>query len=146
MLPTALKLAAAGLAVFPCRPRDKRPATEHGCNDATRDPAAIKTWWKQQPDCNIGIATGAASGVFVVDIDDDGEIELRRLEVDHGGLPNSVEAITARGRHIFQNAESADQQFSRQDGTGNRRARQWRLRACAAVRTSVWQALLLERR
>jgi bifunctional DNA primase/polymerase-like protein/primase-like protein len=101
MLPTALKLAAAGLAVFPCRPRDKRPATEHGCKDATRDVATIKQWWQQQPDCNIGIATGTASNVFVVDVDDDGENELRKLEADHGDLPNSVEAITARGRHIY---------------------------------------------
>jgi hypothetical protein len=101
MLTSALTLAEKGMAVFPCRPRDKRPATESGCKDATRDPAVIKQWWKLQPDCNIGIACGTASGVFVIDVDGDGEGELQKLEADYGVLPNSVEAITARGRHIY---------------------------------------------
>ena len=44
--------------------------------------------------------------VFVVDIDGmDAEGELRKLEREHGDLPATVEAITARGRHLyFQNA------------------------------------------
>jgi Bifunctional DNA primase/polymerase, N-terminal/Primase C terminal 1 (PriCT-1) len=97
MLSAALKLASAGLAVFPCRARDKRPATENGLKDATVDPGQITAWWTEQPDCNIAIATGAVSEIFVVDVDGpDAERELQRLE-----LPTTVEAITARGRHFY---------------------------------------------
>ena len=94
--------AERGFHVFPCRPRDKRPATANGLKDATTDPDVIQAWWQQQPDSNIAIATGAASGIFVVDIDGlDAEAALRRLEVEHGALPATVEAITARGRHVY---------------------------------------------
>jgi hypothetical protein len=99
---TALALAECGFHVFPCRPRDKRPATANGLKDATTDPDTIQAWWQQEPDSNVAIATGAASGIFVVDIDGlDAEAALRRLEVEHGSLPATVEAITARGRHVY---------------------------------------------
>jgi hypothetical protein len=99
---TALALAARGFHIFPCRPRDKRPATANGLKDATTDADIIHAWWQQQPNNNIAIATGAASGIFVVDVDGlDAEAALRRLEAEYGALPATVEAITARGRHIY---------------------------------------------
>ena len=103
MLRTALALAARGMAVFPCRERAKQPATEHGLKDATTDPEIIKQWWQQEPQFNLAIATGAASGIFVVDIDGlDAEAELRRLETEHGELPATVEVVTPRpGRHLY---------------------------------------------
>jgi Bifunctional DNA primase/polymerase, N-terminal/Primase C terminal 1 (PriCT-1) len=98
MLSAALKLAATGMAVFPCRVRDKRPATANGFKDASRDHEQIRAWWQSEPNFNIGIATGTMSSIFVVDVDDDGgEHELCKL----GVLPDTVEAITARGRHIY---------------------------------------------
>jgi hypothetical protein len=98
----ALALARRGLWVFPCRPRDKIPATPHGYKDATTDADTIEHWWHLEPDCNIGVATGQRSGVFVVDVDgEDAEAELRKLEAQHGALPSTVEAITARGRHMY---------------------------------------------
>lgn len=90
------------MAVFPCRPRDKRPATANGLKDATIDPNLIRQWWRADPNYNVAVATGAASRIFVVDIDGaDAEGELQTLEVEHGALPSSVEAITARGRHVY---------------------------------------------
>jgi len=98
----ALALAYKGLAVFPCRPRDKRPATASGLKDATLDLEVIRQWWRQEPQFNIGIATGAISNIFVIDVDGpDAESELRKLEAEHGELPPTVESITARGRHLF---------------------------------------------
>ena len=48
------------------------------------------------------MATGAASNVFVLDIDGlDAEAELTKLETEHGNLPPSVESLTARGRHVW---------------------------------------------
>jgi hypothetical protein len=88
--------------VFPCRPLDKRPATTNGLNDATTDLDIIRQWWRQEHQFNIAIATGAVSGIFVIDVDGlDAEIELRNLEVKYGGLPSTVEVITARGRHVY---------------------------------------------
>jgi Bifunctional DNA primase/polymerase, N-terminal/Primase C terminal 1 (PriCT-1) len=102
MLASALTLARKGMCIFPCRPRDKRPATAHGLKDVTHDLAMIRQWWKAEPACNIGIATGAASKVFAIDIDGlDAEAELRNLEAKHGALPATVEALTARGRHVY---------------------------------------------
>ena len=102
MIGTALALARRSLAVFPCVPREKRPATASGCKDATTDAGTIRQWWAQEPSYNVAIATGAASAVFAVDVDGlDAEIELRKLEADHGKLPATVEVITARGRHLY---------------------------------------------
>jgi hypothetical protein len=102
MIRTAMALAQKGMAVFPCRSRDKRPATANGLKDATTDLDIIRQWWRQEPQFNLAVATGAASGIFVVDVDGlDAEVELRRLEGEYSGLPSTVEAITPRGRHVY---------------------------------------------
>jgi Bifunctional DNA primase/polymerase, N-terminal/Primase C terminal 1 (PriCT-1) len=100
ILRTALALAERGLAVFPCKPRGKRPATANGLKDATTDAAVIEQWWKGEPAFNVAVVTGKISGIFVVDVDD-GEAALKALEADHGELPPTVESITARGRHVW---------------------------------------------
>jgi len=69
MLEYALKYAALGWAIFPCRPGDKRPATQHGCLDATTDPKQIRAWWNERPDLNIGLSCGEISGITALDID-----------------------------------------------------------------------------
>lgn len=69
-LPHAARmLAAAGLPVFPCVPGGKRPLTEHGFHEASTEPAQIGAWWRRWPVANIGMPTGAASGLEVVDVD-----------------------------------------------------------------------------
>ena len=98
----ALELAERGLAVFPCQPRGKAPACDAGLHAATTDPERINRWWRAFPDLNIGIATGAVSRVFVLDVDgDDGEASLRKLEGEHSTLPSTVEVITGKGRHCY---------------------------------------------
>jgi Bifunctional DNA primase/polymerase, N-terminal/Primase C terminal 1 (PriCT-1) len=103
MLGTALALAARGMSVFPCVPGKKEPACTHGCKAATTDTDTIRQWWRFEPNYNVAIATGAISGVFVVDIDGfEAETKLGRLEAEHGmPLPPTVETITPRGRHLF---------------------------------------------
>jgi hypothetical protein len=103
MLRTALALAARGLHVFPCLPRAKLPATPRGCLDASKDPNMLQHWWGLNPHYNLAIATGTASGIFVLDIDGaDAEAELRKLEAEHGPLPSTAESITPRpGRHVY---------------------------------------------
>lgn len=62
-------LGASGIPVFPCVPGDKRPLTAHGFRDASADGDVIKFWWRRQPDSNIGVPTGSAGGIDVVDVD-----------------------------------------------------------------------------
>src|SRR5262249_31237630 len=105
MLSSALALARNGMSVFPCRVRDKRPATANGCIDATRDPDQIRAWWQQDTNFNIGIATGDRSGVFVVDIDnEDGFAALTKL----GVMPDTVAAVTANGEHFYFKMPTCD--------------------------------------
>jgi len=52
--------------VFPCAPGTKRPLTERGFLDATKDPAQIKRWWVKTPNANVAIAT---AGLIVIDVD-----------------------------------------------------------------------------
>ncbi len=98
----ALVYASQGWAVFPCTIA-KRPITRHGCKDASTDPATIDIWWKKHPGASIGVATGAPSGVFALDVDlPDGPAALALLEQEHGPLPAILEQRTGSGgRHLF---------------------------------------------
>ncbi|MER6936745.1 bifunctional DNA primase/polymerase [Nocardioides sp. NPDC127514] len=65
----ALTLALAGVPVFPCVRGGKQPLTAHGFHSATNDPSRVEHWWARMPEANIGIPTGSASGLVVVDVD-----------------------------------------------------------------------------
>lgn len=65
----AMRLAEGGVPVFPCVPGGKTPITRHGHLDATTDRRQVRAWWRRSPWANIGIPTGAASGLVVVDVD-----------------------------------------------------------------------------
>jgi Bifunctional DNA primase/polymerase, N-terminal/Primase C terminal 1 (PriCT-1) len=103
MFAAAMRLASKGLRVFPVKERQKEPAVAKGCLAATIDSDVIASWWTADPDFNIGIACGPASGMFAIDIDGpDAEVEIAKLEVLHGPLPATVEVITPRpGRHLY---------------------------------------------
>jgi RecA-family ATPase len=73
ILTAALQYAGSGLPVFPCKPFDKAPLVSSGFYAATQDPDQIKAWWRQWPDAMIGMPTGAASGIDVLDLDLDDE-------------------------------------------------------------------------
>ena len=68
----ALAYAARGIPVFPCKPSGddaKRPFTKNGFKDATTDQEQIRAWWTKWPDALIGMPTGQASCIWVLDID-----------------------------------------------------------------------------
>ena len=115
----AIQYAERGWAVLPlhtvlegkcscgkvaCSSAGKHPQTMNGLKSATTDLDTINTWFKHWPKANIGIATGAISGIGVIDIDPKhgGEDSLYELTKTHGKIPDTVEAITqSQGRHII---------------------------------------------
>jgi P4 family phage/plasmid primase-like protien len=95
----ALAYAGMGFAVFPCASRGKVPLTAHGVKEAVKEPEAIRVLWRLHPDANVGIATGAISGVVVLDIDPrhGGDDTLAALEAQHGKLPETPTVLTGGG-------------------------------------------------
>lgn len=83
-----------------CSNPAKHPATSRGLLNASKDEAIIDAMWK--PGFNVAIQTGPESKLFVVDVDGaEGETTLENVIARHGMLPPTLEATTARGRHIF---------------------------------------------
>jgi Bifunctional DNA primase/polymerase, N-terminal len=111
---TEVSMAAAvwytrhGIPVFPlhwptggscsCGKRDchspgKHPLTVRGFKDATTDESQIAEWWRTYPAANIGIPTGAATGLLVVDSDprNGGPAERCELVQRFGPIPDTAE-------------------------------------------------------
>lgn len=82
----------------------KHPRTLHGLKDGTVDEPQIREWWGKWAEANVGIVTGAESGLVVIDVDDrkDGAETLADLEEENGRLPDTAEVETGGGgRHIL---------------------------------------------
>ncbi|RVJ23443.1 bifunctional DNA primase/polymerase [Sinorhizobium medicae] len=65
----ALSYASHGFRLFPVRPGSKKPYVRGWQSAATMDEAQIREWWKSWPDAMVGLPTGAANDLFVVDED-----------------------------------------------------------------------------
>lgn len=95
---------ACSCAMANCQSPGKHPRTAHGLSDATTDPEIINRWWKAWPTANIGLATGAVSGVWVLDVDPrhGGDETLLQLQQEHGRTTPAVECLTGGGgRHLY---------------------------------------------
>ena len=117
-LDAALAYAGAGWAVLPlagaddgrctcrraCASPAKHPLSRHGVRDASVDEPQIRRWWLQWPAANVGIATGARSGLVVVDVDLDrgGRASLQVLHDAGRVLPPSRRVSTGGGGfHLY---------------------------------------------
>lgn len=119
----AVAYARREISVFPLQPRRKDPyGYTTGWKAASNDPELTARRWAGEvdlplrppepgeklpkfvragPRANIGIATGAASGFWVLDVDgEEAEAALSALEAQHGALPPTVQQVTGRGRHL----------------------------------------------
>lgn len=117
----ATRFATVGVPVFPCVPEGKRPLVEGGFHAATTDPARVAVWWGRWPAANIGVPTGAGSGVVVVDVDVhgpvDGRTSFRRAHTAGlaGGWGLLVRTPTG-GMHAYYPATPGAEQRSWQAG------------------------------
>jgi hypothetical protein len=85
-----------------CDKTGKHPLTHHGLKDASSDLQTICGWWDRWPDANLGLLTGSASGLVVLDVDGDvGRASLTALTEQFGLLPATTQSKTKRGRHFF---------------------------------------------
>jgi putative DNA primase/helicase len=90
-----------------CAAAAKHPLAKlvpHGLKDASSNPAVVKGWFGGFATNNIGIATGAVSGIVVIDVDTrhGGNQSLRELETKHGALPTTLRWRTGGGgEHIL---------------------------------------------
>ncbi|UUX50892.1 bifunctional DNA primase/polymerase [Nisaea acidiphila] len=126
VLKHALQFADLDMAVFPvsrpirtaggwrcgcgrqdCSSPGKHPdgrRAPQGFKDASRDLHLLHEWFPGSDSLNIGIATGAVSSIFVLDIDErhDGFTTLSELEERHGELPPTWRFLTGGGgEHIL---------------------------------------------
>lgn len=103
----ATKLAKMDFKVFPLRENDKRPLFKGSAQtQGTTDLNQIRDIWTQQPNANIGIATG--NGLTVIDVDTiashgvDGENSMLEYQVDNGFINETLEVTTPTGgKHYY---------------------------------------------
>lgn len=112
----ARELARAGVPVFPCAPGEKTPLVPSGFQQATDDLRRVQGWWRWQPTANIGIPTGAASRLVVIDIDvhgANGYASYARA-ARAGLIPEPLATVTTPtgGRHAYFPADPAQEQRS----------------------------------
>lgn len=81
-----------------CGSPGKHPRTRHGLDDASIDLDRVREWWTRWPDANVAVATGARSGLLVLDIDlPHGPTSLDELQSQLGALPRTCEQRTGSG-------------------------------------------------
>ncbi|MCB1116040.1 MAG: bifunctional DNA primase/polymerase, partial [Chlamydiia bacterium] len=68
-LEAARSYVARGFSVIPIRANGKRPAEDWEQYQHTLPTGEQLTEWFDTTDLNIGIVTGAVSGIYVIDVD-----------------------------------------------------------------------------
>jgi len=101
----ALAYLDLGWSVIPVESGGKRPLVQWTEFQRRRPtPAEVNAWFGHWPDANVGIVTGAVSGIVVLDVDSrhGGTLSLAQLDLELGPLPMTVEAGTGGGgRHLY---------------------------------------------
>lgn len=102
MLSAALDLAARGWLVFPVRGKIPAIRGGKGCLDATTNAVTIRAWWRKFHDAGIGVATGKASRLVVLDLDSPASRTAYLRKFGPRAL-DTLTSRTARGWHALFN-------------------------------------------
>jgi len=117
----ALRYAASGMRVHPLyevnpetqkcacyrgtdcpeKQRGKHPRLAGWQDKATTDEAQIREWWRSNLRAGVGIATGSASKVWVLDVDGAEAMAWYDAQVIKHGLVHTLGVRTARGAHLY---------------------------------------------
>lgn len=98
----AVALAELGFAVFPVVPNEKKPLTKNGFKDASKSAAVVRNAFAKYKNPNIGLRTGAASGVACLDIDVKNGAKGRESLALLKGLPPTLTVTTPSGGwHLY---------------------------------------------
>ena len=89
-----------------CKSPGKHPIRDlvpHGLKDATDNRDTVRIWWTTVHDANIGIVTGATSGIVAIDEDprNGGELGICQLQDNVCNLPPSLTQNTGSGGHHY---------------------------------------------
>lgn len=123
LVKAALKYAKRGWRVLPLRPGTKVPMLLDWQNLATTDPDLIREWWTKTPRANIGLATGAASDLWVLDVDlghgKDAAKSMKKLRKKYGELAPTYTVKTPSGglHHYFSYPVEAGATWRNKAGT-----------------------------
>jgi hypothetical protein len=91
-----------GWKLFPVKAQSKKPLKAKWQKVATDEVGQLEAWATQHRGCNWGVATGQASGVFVVDLDGQAGIEsMHQFAREGHELPETLVVLTARGSHLY---------------------------------------------
>lgn len=80
-----------------CTSPGKHPRTMDGLKSASSDPSQIENWWSMWPESNVGVLTGAESGIIVLDVDDTSTKALDGREL----LPTLTQETGSGGVHYI---------------------------------------------
>src|SRR3990167_4403525 len=107
LLNQALDCLNRGWSVFPLVPNSKIPLTGHGFKDASKSADKVIRWWMNNPTANIGIATGQASGIVVVDVDVKKKAQGKKsISWIKGLVPKTLTVTTPSGGwHLYYQHE-----------------------------------------
>jgi len=100
MINHALEYHALGWSIMPVS-RKKIPLIKwKHLQDRQATEGEIRTWWKEWPNANIGVITGALSGIVVFDADDE---KAHQFITAQGGMPASPQCATGKdfGTHFY---------------------------------------------
>lgn len=117
----ALRYAASGMRVHPLyevdpetqtcacyrgkdcteKQRGKHPRLGGWQDKATTDEEQIRKWWRPNLRAGVGIATGAASKVWVLDVDGPEAMAWYDAQAKTHGLVHTLGVKTARGAHLY---------------------------------------------
>jgi hypothetical protein len=93
-----------------CPSAGKHPPVKDWTTAATTTPARLRQWWQETPGANVGIVTGQASHLVVIDVDPrhQGDLNLEELQQTYQPLPETVMVLTGGGgQHYYFTCEEA---------------------------------------
>ena len=103
-----------GFSVIPLKAKDKRPAIPswkiYQSKLTTKD--ELESWFGNGSNNNIGIVTGAISGIVVVDLDSREAVDFAKK---NDNLSNTPRVRTAKGYHVYCNYRKGVRNFQKRD-------------------------------